>query len=209
VHTNSRLIFERLAAPYIRPGMRVLELGPDANPSTYQQIADSGSWETAELATAHDQYGRTRFSARSRDDITYVMNTDTAIPVPDNTFDIVLAGQVIEHVSSIWTWTAELHRVCMPGGHAIIIAPISWPYHEAPIDCWRIYPDGMKALFENAGFQIIHNDKYSFEGEQFPRWYPGETWQASTRTRQRLKLALARLGWRVPAALDTLTIGQK
>ena len=55
----------------------------------------------------------------------------------------------MEHVSRIWLWIKELERITKPGGKIILISPISWPYHEAPIDCWRIYPEGMKALIND------------------------------------------------------------
>jgi hypothetical protein len=30
-----------------------------------------------------------------------------------------------------------------------------WPFHEYPIDCWRAYPDGMTALYEEGGTVTI------------------------------------------------------
>jgi len=36
----------------------------------------------------------------------------------------------------------------------ITINPVSWPYHEAPVDCWRIFPLGMEALAEEAGLSV-------------------------------------------------------
>ena len=35
----------------------------------------------------------------------------------------------------------------------ITIAPVSWPYHEDPVDCWRIYPDGLRALYDEVGLR--------------------------------------------------------
>jgi hypothetical protein len=36
------------------------------------------------------------------------------------------------------------------------ICPVSWGYHEAPIDCWRMYPAGLRALYEHAGLKVLH-----------------------------------------------------
>jgi hypothetical protein len=34
-------------------------------------------------------------------------------------------------------------------GMSSSVNPVSWVFHEAPVDCWRIYPEGMKALLEH------------------------------------------------------------
>jgi len=44
---------------------------------------------------------------------------------------------------------------------------VSWPYHEAPVDCWRAYPEGIKALFEDSGFSIIVSKCECLELEYF------------------------------------------
>ena len=75
--------------------------------------------------------------------------------VADNSFDVVFSGNVSEHVKELWTWMAEQFRILKPGGHVICHNPFSEPYHEEPIDCWRIYPSGMRALMEWAGFEVI------------------------------------------------------
>ena len=142
MHLNSRLLFEKHAKPLFRSGMRVLEIRPDGFPSSYQQLVANAmiTWETLDLY--------------SSDDLTYVATDEYTFPISDDTFDIVLSGQVLEHVRKIWTWTKELARVCKEGGVVITINPVSHPYHEAPVDCWRVYPEGMKALYEEAGLAM-------------------------------------------------------
>ena len=73
------------------------------------------------------------------------------IDVPDDEFDVVFHANTIEHVRQIWRWLKEQVRILKPGGRLIVIAPLSFPFHEVPIDCWRIYPDGIRALFDYAG----------------------------------------------------------
>jgi len=74
--------------------------------------------------------------------------------VPDNEYDIILSGQVIEHVQKPWLWLKESKRVVKPRGLIVTINPVSWPYHEAPIDCWRIYPSGIEGLAEEHGLAV-------------------------------------------------------
>lgn len=72
-------------------------------------------------------------------------------PFDDGSFDIVLSASTMEHVEYIWLWVPELARVLRPGGLLAITTHTSWPLHRYPLDCWRIMPDGMTALFDLAG----------------------------------------------------------
>ncbi len=76
-------------------------------------------------------------------------------PFPDNHFDVVISGSCLEHVRHPWRWMKEVARVLKPGGKIFILVPYNHPYHEHPVDCWRVFPDGMRALFEEAGLTEI------------------------------------------------------
>ena len=138
--------------------MRILEIGPDGHPSTYQAIVRDSSiaWETLDIYPSEE--------------LTYLAKDEYTFPIPDGTFDIVFSAQVIEHVRKVWLWTKEVARVCKQGGYVITINPVSWPYHEAPIDCWRIYPDGMRTLYEEAGIrvQLAKHESLSSSGWIYP-----------------------------------------
>ena len=138
MHLNSQLLFDRNARACFSNGLRVLEIGPDGFPSSFRQrVPGPITWDTADIYESPQ--------------LTYSKADVYALPIPDRSYDIVFSAQVIEHVPKVWKWFPELARVTKPGGLVITINPTSWPYHEAPIDCWRIYPEGMKALCEEAG----------------------------------------------------------
>ena len=142
MHPNSEALFDKYAVPFFKDGANVLELGPGEIPSPYQQkIKNYASWYYLDV--------------EPRQGINYVATDPYVFPITDlNFFDIVLSGQVIEHVAKIWRWMPELARVCKPGGHVITINPVSWVFHPCPLDCWRIFPDGMKALYDDAGLIV-------------------------------------------------------
>jgi SAM-dependent methyltransferase len=158
-----RLLFLRHARAFLAPGSRVLEIGPDASPSTLQHaVADpSVTWETLDLASAPN----VEVTYRVADGYEYGM-------IPDGSYDVVLSANVLEHVPRIWRWMAELARVCRPGGHVITLNPVSWHYHEAPVDCWRVYPEGMRALCGDAGLEVVLSEWGSPELEWLDRLTP-------------------------------------
>ena len=69
----------------------------------------------------------------------------------DNSWDVIVCVQTIEHIPNIWDLPKEISRILKPGGYAIIDCPWMYPYHGEPEfgDYWRMSKDGMKALFNN------------------------------------------------------------
>lgn len=76
-------------------------------------------------------------------------------PLAAESFDLVISGQAFEHVEFPWLTMREIARVLKGGGSAIVIAPSSGPEHRYPQDCWRFYPDGMRAFARWAGLECI------------------------------------------------------
>jgi ubiquinone/menaquinone biosynthesis C-methylase UbiE len=71
------------------------------------------------------------------------------MPYEDNSFDYVIADQVIEHVKKPWVAMEEVRRVLKPNGWAIITSCLMNGIHWGPKDFWRFTPDGLKVLCEN------------------------------------------------------------
>ncbi len=76
--------------------------------------------------------------------------------IADETFDVVISGQVFEHVEYPWLTIREIARVLKPAGVCILIAPSSGIEHKAPKDCYRYYADGLSALAGWAGLKVHH-----------------------------------------------------
>ena len=211
MHTNSKLLFEKYGKPYFRTilnsntsrfsKLRVLEIGPDNLPSTYQKIVGDKyiDWDTIDIY--------------KRQDLTFIANNLYEYPISSNSYDIILSGQVIEHIPKVWIWIKEVSRICKPGGLVITINPVSWPYHEAPVDCWRIYPEGMKALYDEGGLEVILSIWESLEVPNFRRYIWGLSTDALSGVKGKIRhianLLLGKLGWPVERSYDTITIGRK
>lgn len=67
-------------------------------------------------------------------------------PFGDRTFQVVISGATIEHVKDIFKWIVELKRIMKKNGTLCIIGPSKYQQHRYPVDCWRVYPDGMQFL---------------------------------------------------------------
>jgi SAM-dependent methyltransferase len=197
MHKNTKLLFEKFAKPYFHPGARILEIGPNAIPSDFQAMfpKEDFVWDTLDLDRGFSR------------PLTYVTTDEYRFPIPDGTYDLILTSSVIEHVRKIWRWMPELARVVRPGGVVVTISPISWEYHEDPVDCWRIYPDGMRALCDDAGLQteVCEWDALSIANL---RKIGGsvELWQKLSGI---LNLLHWKLGFPWEAAFDLITISRK
>lgn len=194
MHANSRRIFECFAREHFHPGDRVLEIGPDGAPSTYRRLVAEPSlrWETLDLAA-----DTTVVPASELD---HLATSEVAFPLANDAFDVVLSGQVIEHVRRPWRWLAECARVCKPGGRVITICPVSWPYHEAPIDCWRMYPEGLRALYEDAGLTVELATTAALD--PLPSLLP----RRGFLVKQALKALVGREPFLAPLAVDALPV---
>ena len=70
-------------------------------------------------------------------------------------FDVAISGQALEHVEFPWKTFAEVFRILRPGGLFCLIVPSSGKEHRYPVDCWRFYPDSMRALARDSGFAVV------------------------------------------------------
>lgn len=195
MHRNAKLMFLEYVRPHLKPGARVLEIGPDQeHPSTLCRLTADPSivWETVEPFP--------RFP------VTHVSTSEYAFPVPDGAFDVVLSANVLEHVKKPWIWFQELARVCKPGGRVITISPVNWPYHAFPVDCWRMHPDGAQALYEHAGLAL------ELARSEWREWRdPRVLWDGPTPLKVLKGLVRRLIAWNAPfiRAVDLVSIGVK
>jgi SAM-dependent methyltransferase len=93
------------------------------------------------------------------DAATLILNPDGTVPASDESFDVVLSTQVLEHVRDPRVYLAECRRVVRPGGRLLLSTHGVFPYHPDPSDLWRWTCEGLRREVELAGFEIVR-----FEG---------------------------------------------
>jgi len=143
MHENCNAIFVHHVLPLLKNGMTTLELSPDNNDTLVRIVKNCG------IPTVH-------YSTGLDGDYNFYMSSENSIEVQSNFFDAIWSSSVIEHVKEPWLWMKELARVTKPGGFVAVIGPFTWRQHRVRSgnikrDAWRILPDGLKILFEQAG----------------------------------------------------------
>jgi SAM-dependent methyltransferase len=78
-----------------------------------------------------------------------------SIPSEDESFDVVLCTQVLEHVPDPLQVLREFRRVLCSGGLLIATVPFLWEEHETPFDYYRYTRYGMEHLLCETGFADI------------------------------------------------------
>lgn len=153
MHNNSLHLFAEIGVPYLEADTDILEIGPDwAVPGGRVRPMIEGIGARYHFADIKNTPGGV------------FMNGDYEINSSNERYDAVVSLNVAEHVRNIWTWVKELKRITRAGGFVILVNPLSWPYHPSPYDCWRILPEGWKALFEEVGLEHVR----SWSGNMVP-----------------------------------------
>jgi SAM-dependent methyltransferase len=130
--------------PHLKPGMALLDVGcgPGTITADLTALVAPGRVVAVDNAPAIlEQAARTAADAGYADRVEFAVADVHALDFPDDTFDVVHAHQVLQHVGDPVQALREMRRVCKPGG--IVAARDSdyrgwfW-YPESPVmEDWR------------------------------------------------------------------------
>src|SRR5690348_11391025 len=113
-----RLFAAELARAGVARDARILDVGAGTG-STLRMLHDAGYTRTAGLDSSDDAV---RFCAAKG--LGPVQKGDIlALPFPDASFDFVFATDILEHVDDDGRAAAEIARILVPGGKALITVP--------------------------------------------------------------------------------------
>ena len=115
--------------------LKILDIGSCDINGSYRPLFDAPGWVYSGLDIAAGK------------NVDIVASELYHYPVENESFDVVVSGQTLEHVEDLLAVTLEMKRALKPGGSMCVIAPCNDVEHRYPIDCWRFFPDGFRWLF--------------------------------------------------------------
>ena len=157
MHENSYKQMEKICKDFlnINQSLDILDVGscdvtggirsPNHKvPQSYRPIFENSKWNYTGL-DIQDGYN-----------VDIVVDDLYEWKIPDNSYDVVISGQTLEHVKDTHKFIKSISKALKENGITIIIAPWTWQEHRFPVDCWRILPDGMDFLLsEIAGLEVL------------------------------------------------------
>jgi SAM-dependent methyltransferase len=102
---------------------------------------------------------------------------DVSVSTLPQTFDLIIAEQVFEHL--LWPYRAgrNVYQMINPGGYFLVTTPFLLRIHNHPFDCTRWTETGIKHLLAECGFPLekIHTGSWGNRAcirANFRRWVP-------------------------------------
>lgn len=149
MHYDCLYIMKRLVKKYLDPDkeMDILEIGSKSFENPRKQLVFRRYFK-------NPRWEYTGLDIESGFNVDIVSEDLYHYPFEDKSFDLVISGNTLEHVRDVYAVVKELARVTR--NLLFITVPNTRPLHRYPIDCWRIFPDGLQYLLEVvAGMKVI------------------------------------------------------
>lgn len=136
----------------LTPGLHLLDVGcgPGTITVDLAALVAPGRVTAIEPVPAALDLARDCARERGQHRIDFVVADVHALQFPDNSFDVVHAHQVLQHVADPVTALSEMRRVCKPGGVVAArdsdYAAFTWYPASAELDDWlRLYRNAARA----------------------------------------------------------------
>ncbi|MCU4182834.1 methyltransferase domain-containing protein [Acidiferrimicrobium sp. IK] len=104
--------------PHLRPGLRVLDIGAGPGTITADLASAVAPGQVTAVETSEEvlDLARAEAARRGTGGIEFLVGDVHQLDVPDDSFDVVHAHQVLQHVGDPVQALREMRRVCAPGG---------------------------------------------------------------------------------------------
>ncbi|MET0653339.1 MAG: class I SAM-dependent methyltransferase [Hyphomicrobiaceae bacterium] len=133
-----RAAIDDMAYRIATPGKVALDFGCGAMPYAELFTARGVTYRGADLGDAHD----------------IEIRGDGTLAAPDQSTDLVVSFQVLEHVRDIDTYLKEAGRVLRDDGLMLLSTHGTWLYHPHPEDHRRWTREGLIGEIARRGFQV-------------------------------------------------------
>lgn len=165
--------FDRLG---VGPGTKAIDIGAGQGRHSFEMfrrgaeviafdMSESDMSDVGEMFDAMMAEGHVPASAKARAEVGDALR----LPYSDNSFDVVLMSEILEHIPTDEGAITEMARVLKPGGVAAVTVPRYWPekvcwalsdeYHEVEGGHVRIYKASeLAGKLKGAGLEVTGTD---------------------------------------------------
>lgn len=84
----------------------------------------------------------------------HIVGYGLELPFRDESVDLIVAQEVLEHVPKFWLFVDEIRRVLKPNGRFFCQVPFQIGFHPGPVDLWRFSKQGLESLFPRPEWEI-------------------------------------------------------
>ena len=120
------------------------------------------------------------FKSISKAGAQFLKGSAYSLPFPDESIDLVVCSEVLEHLHEYNDAVKEIHRVLKPGGKFYASVPATWPekicwklskeYQNQPGGHLRIFSQsGLISEINESGFKFLSSEK--FHSIHSPYWW--------------------------------------
>lgn len=145
-YNNMQVFRDRYLNSLVGRPLSIYDLGASDINGSYKPIFQESGWE----------YKGLDMEAGKNVDIT-LKNPYSWREIQSSSVDVLVSGQALEHMDYFWIAMLEIRRILKPGGLCCLIAPSSGYEHKYPVDCYRFFTDGFKALAHFASMEEIES----------------------------------------------------
>ena len=120
------------------------------------------------------------FKSISKAGAQFLKGSAYSLPFPDESIDLIVCSEVLEHLHEYNDAVKEIHRVLKPGGKFYASVPATWPekicwklskeYQNQPGGHLRIFSQsGLISEIKESGFKFLSSEK--FHSIHSPYWW--------------------------------------
>lgn len=128
-----------------------LDIGAAGGGNT--RVLRRAGWSVSAL-----EYGADGAEVASERGLAVLRGDATALPVADDSLDLVVAFDVLEHIVDDHVAVSEVRRALRPGGTFLVAVPCDpklWSEHDVAVDHVRRYTrETLRAVLEDGGFEL-------------------------------------------------------
>lgn len=185
--------FEQISVYFkdrLKPGMTILDCGcgPGTITLGLAQAIDPGQALGIDIESSMVAQATSRARERGINNVEFRVDDITNLSLPDDSFDLVFASAVLEHLPNPVLGLKEIHRVLKSGGHAVIIKtdweePLISPESDDVRRFFELFEDGFKrnggSLNRGRHLRLIMREA-GFNVTDFQAYYGNSTTPAAT-----------------------------